>query len=394
MGPAFVAAIAYVDPGNFATNTQSGARYGYLLLWVVLLANVVAMLLQYLSAKLGIATGCSLAQLCRDRYPRPLVWGLWAQAELVAVMTDLAELVGGAVALQLLFGVPLLTGGIMVALVSFALLGLHSSGRRRFDATVAALLAVVTIAFLYETLHGRASGHAVAAGFVPRFRGNDSVLLATGIVGATVMPHAIYLHSALTQERFSEETGPKDHTTRRHLLRVQRADVFVAMGIAGIVNMAMVVAAGTWLFGLGGKADTLEGAYHAFGQRAGSLAGTVFAVALLASGLASSSVAMYAGQAIMQGFLRRQIPMALRRLASVIPALAVLAIGHNPTQALVISQVVLSFGIPFALVPLILLTRQPELMGGWVNRTRTTVLAGLAAVVIILLNVLLISLAI
>jgi manganese transport protein len=282
--------------------------------------------------------------------------------------------------------------------VSFALLGLHSSGRRRFDATVAALLAVVTIAFLYETLHGRASGHAVAAGFVPHFRGNDSVLLATGIVGATVMPHAIYLHSALTQERFAGETGPiqhtANHTTRRHLLRVQRADVFVAMGIAGIVNMAMVVAAGTWLFGLGGKADTLEGAYHAFGQRAGSLAGTVFAVALLASGLASSSVAMYAGQAIMQGFLRRQIPMALRRLASVIPALAVLAIGHNPTQALVISQVVLSFGIPFALVPLILLTRQPELMGGWVNRTRTTVLAGLAAVVIILLNVLLISLAI
>jgi manganese transport protein len=324
-----------------------------------------------------------------------VVWGLWAQAELVAVMTDLAELVGGAVALELLFGVPLLTGGIMVALVSFALLGLHSSGRRRFDATVAALLAVVTIAFLYETLHGRASAHGVAAGFVPRFRGHDSVLLATGIVGATVMPHAIYLHSALTQERFAADTGPSpsDHTARRHLLRVQRADVFVAMGIAGIVNLAMVVAAGTWLYGLGGKADTLAGAYHAFGQRAGSLAGTVFAVALLASGLASSSVAMYAGQAIMQGFLRRQIPMVLRRLASVIPALAVLGVGHDPTQALIISQVVLSFGIPFAMVPLILLTRQPALMGGWVNRTRTTVLAAGAAVIIILLNAWLISLA-
>jgi manganese transport protein len=387
MGPAFVAAIAYVDPGNFATNTQAGARYGYLLLWVVLLANVVAMLLQYLSAKLGIATGCSLAELCRDRYPRPVVWGLWAQAELVAVMTDLAELVGGAVALQLLFGVPLLTGGIMVALVSFALLGLHSPGRRRFDFTVAGLLAVVTIAFLYETLHGRASVHGVAAGFVPRLRGRDSVLLATGIVGATVMPHAIYLHSALTQERFANE--PKQTS----LLRVQRADVFAAMGIAGLVNLAMVVAAGAWLYGLGGKADTLAGAYRAFGQRAGSLAATVFAIALLASGLASSSVAMYAGQAIMQGFLRRQVPMVLRRLASVVPALVVLGAGHDPTQALIISQVVLSFGIPFALVPLILLTRQPALMGGWVNRSRTTVLASGAAVIIILLNVLLISLA-
>jgi manganese transport protein len=227
----------------------------------------------------------------------------------------------------------------------------------------------------------------VAAGFVPRFRGRDSVLLATGIVGATVMPHAIYLHSALTKERFANE--PKQTS----LLRVQRADVFAAMGIAGLVNLAMVVAAGAWLYGLGGKADTLAGAYRAFGQRAGSLAATVFAIALLASGLASSSVAMYAGQAIMQGFLRRQVPMVLRRLASVVPALVVLGVGHDPTQALIISQVVLSFGIPFALVPLILLTRQPALMGGWVNRSRTTVLASGAAVIIILLNVLLISLA-
>jgi manganese transport protein len=387
MGPAFVASIAYVDPGNFATNVQAGARYRYLLLWVVLLANLTAMLLQYLAAKLGIATGRSLPALCRDQYRRPVVWALWAQAELVAVMTDLAELVGGAVALQLLFHVPLFTGGVIIALVSFLVLGLHSAGRRRFEATITGLLLVVTIAFIYETLHGRPAAGGVAAGFIPHFKGHDSVLLATGIVGATVMPHAIYLHSALTQERFAGQTH-----RRKRLLRVQRADVFVAMGIAGAVNLAMVVAAGSLLHGQGGATDTLQGAYTAFGRQAGTMAATVFAVALLASGLASSSVAMYAGQAIMQGFIRRKIPVAVRRLASVIPALAVLGLGHNPTQALVISQVVLSFGIPFALVPLILLTRQSALMGGWVNRTATNMAAISAAVVIVALNAVLIYL--
>jgi manganese transport protein len=393
MGPAFVASIAYVDPGNFATNVQAGARYRYLLLWVVLLANGVAMLLQYLSAKLGIATGRSLPELCRTQYSKPVVWSLWVQAELVAVMTDLAELVGGAVALQLLFGVPLFTGGIMIALVSFLVLTMHSAGRRRLEATITGLLAVVTVAFVYETLHGRPLAGSVMAGFVPHFRGQDSVLLATGIVGATVMPHAIYLHSALTQERFPGLAGI-NRRGRRGLLRVQRADVFVAMGIAGLVNLAMVVAAGAVLYGRRGGTDTLHGAYTAFGQQAGTLAATVFAVALLASGLASSSVAMYAGQAIMQGFLRRKVPVAVRRLASVIPALAVLGLSADPTHALVLSQVVLSFGIPFALVPLILLTRQPELMAGWVNRTRTNVAAMTAAAVIISLNVVLISLVI
>jgi manganese transport protein len=385
MGPAFVASIAYVDPGNFATNVQSGARYGYLLLWVVLLANIIAMLLQYLSAKLGIATGRSLPELCREQYPKPVVWGLWAQAELVAAMTDLAELVGGAVALQLLFGTPLFTGGVVIALVSFLVLCGHSAGQRRFEAAITSLLLVVMAAFLYETLHGHPLASHVAAGFVPRFRGPDSVFLASGIVGATVMPHVIYLHSALTQERFAGVTG----RDRRGLLRVQRADVLVAMGIAGAVNLAMVVAAGSLLHGSGRRADTLAGAYSAFGQRAGTLAATVFAVALLASGLASSSVAMYAGQAIMQGFLRRQVPMAVRRLASVVPALAVLSLGGDPTQALVISQVVLSFCIPFALVPLILLTRRADLMGGWVNRGRVNAAAISAAAVIVALNALL-----
>ncbi len=390
MGPAFVASIAYVDPGNFATNVQAGARYGYLLLWVVLLANIVAMLLQYLSAKLGIATGRSLPELCRERYPKPVVWGLWAQAELVAVMTDLAELVGGAVALQLLFGVPLFAGGVIIALVSFVVLCVHSAGQRRFEGVITGLLLVVTVAFLYETLHGHPPASEVLGGFVPRFTGQGSLLLASGIVGATVMPHVIYLHSALTQERFSGLAG----ADRKGLLRVQRADVFVAMGIAGAVNLAMVVAAGSLLHGSGGRTDTLQGAYAAFGHRAGALAAGVFAIALLASGLASSSVAMFAGQAIMQGFIRRQLPVALRRLASAILALAVLGLGTDPTEALVISQVVLSFCIPFALVPLVLLTRRTDLMGGWVNRRRTSRAAAAAAAVIIALNGVLIFLAI
>ncbi len=389
MGPAFVASIAYVDPGNFATNVQAGARYRYLLLWVVLLANVVAMLLQYLSAKLGIATGRSLPELCREQYPKPAVWGLWAQAEVIAVMTDLAELVGGAVALQLLFALPLFAGGVVIALVSFLVLSLHSAGQRRFEAVIVGLLLLVMAAFLYETILGHASASQVVAGLVPRLHGRDSVFLASGIVGATVMPHVIFLHSALTQERFAE--APR--RDRPGLLGVQRADIFVAMGIAGVVNLAMVVAAGSLLYGSRGRTDTLAGAYSAFGQRAGSLAATVFAVGLLASGVASSSVAMYAGQAIMQGFLRRRLPIALRRLASVIPALAVLGLGSDPTRALVISQIVLSFGIPFALVPLILLTRRADLMGGWVNRGRTNAAAIAAAAVIIALNAVLLVLA-
>jgi manganese transport protein len=389
MGPAFVASIAYVDPGNFATNVQAGARYGYLLLWVVVLANVVAMLLQYLSAKLGVATGRSLPELCRDHYAKPVVWGLWAQAEIVAIMTDLAELVGGAVAVQLLFGVPLFAGGVMIALVSFVVVSAHSARQRRFEAIITGLLLVVTLAFLYETLHGHPPASHVLGGFVPQLRGRDSVLLASGIVGATVMPHVIYLHSALTQQRFAGVAG-----TRRGLLRVQRADVLVAMSLAGAVNLAMVVAAGSLLHGSGGHTDTLQGAYSAFGQRAGTLAAGVFAVALLASGLASSSVAMYAGQAIMQGFLQRRVPVVVRRLASVIPALAILALSKDTTRALVLSQVVLSFGIPFALVPLVLLTRQADLMGDWVNRRRTTAAASGVAVVIIALNCVLIVLAV
>jgi manganese transport protein len=277
----------------------------------------------------------------------------------------------------------------MIAVVSFVVVSAHSARQRRFEAIITGLLLVVTLAFLYETLHGHPPASHVLGGFVPQLRGRDSVLLASGIVGATVMPHVIYLHSALTQQRFAGVAG-----TRRALLRVQRADVLVALSLAGAVNLAMVVAAGSVLHGSGGHTDTLQGAYSAFGQRAGTLAAGVFAVALLASGLASSSVAMYAGQAIMQGFLQRRVPVVVRRLASVIPALAILALSKDTTRALVLSQVVLSFGIPFALVPLVLLTRQADLMGDWVNRRRTTAAASGVAVVIIALNCVLIVLAV
>ncbi|MFC4586344.1 Nramp family divalent metal transporter [Sphaerisporangium corydalis] len=388
MGPAFVAAVAYVDPGNFATNVESGARFGFLLLWVVLSANVVAMLLQYLSAKLGIATGRSLPELCRDHYPRPVVWALWFQAEIVVIMTDLAEFIGGAVALNLLFGMPMFQGGILIAVASFVVLAIRTARHRRFEAAVTALLAIVVGAFLYATLNADIPLGGLAAGLVPRFDGSASLLLAAGIVGATVMPHAVYLHSALTQERFEGDHGLHRDT----LIRVQRMDVVLAMGVAGLVNMAMLVSAASMLRRPGVE-PTLHGAYAEFTQVSGALTAMLFAIALLASGLASSSVGVYAGQVVMQGFLRRRIPLPVRRLVAVVPALAVLAFGVDPTHALVLSQVVLSFGIPFALIPLLLLTRRADVMGDWVNRRATTVAAGCATAVIVALNVVLVFLA-
>ncbi|MBB4703754.1 Nramp family divalent metal transporter [Sphaerisporangium siamense] len=388
MGPAFVAAVAYVDPGNFATNVESGARFGFLLLWVVLTANVVAMLLQYLSAKLGIATGRSLPELCRERYPRPVVWGLWLQAEVVVIMTDLAEFIGGAVALNLLFGLPMLQGGVLIAVASFVVLAVRSARHRRFEAAITALLAVVVGAFLYQTLSAPVPYGELAGGLAPRFDGAASVLLAAGIVGATVMPHAVYLHSALTQERFAGMGEPQ----RSILLRAQRFDVVLAMGVAGLVNMAMLVSAATLLRGTGTE-PTLHGAFDQFAESSGALTALLFGVALLASGLASSSVGVYAGQIVMQGFLRRRIPLWARRLVAVVPALAVLAFGVDPTHALVLSQVVLSFGIPFALVPLVLLTRRADVMGPWINRRATTLAAACASAVIITLNVFLVVLA-
>jgi manganese transport protein len=383
LGPAFVACVAYVDPGNFATNIAGGARYGYLLLWVLLTANLMAMLIQNLSAKIGIATGRNLPELCREHFPRPVSWGLWVQAELIAMATDLAEFVGAAIALNLLFDVPLFPAGIITAIVAFGVLGLQARGHRKFELAIAALLGLIILGFLYDTLQiGFDAGEAVK-GFVPSFDGTDSILLATGILGATVMPHVIYLHSALTQNRIRA----RDDAERRRLLRFQRVDVVIAMGLAGLVNMSMLVIAAA-LFHSSGHAglDSIEDAHAQFGALAGGGAALAFAAALLASGLASSSVGTYAGQVVMQGFIARSIPLALRRAVTMTPALIVLAIGLDPSRSLVISQVVLSFGIPFALVPLVLLTRRRDVMGALVNRRVTTVAASIVAAMIIALN--------
>jgi manganese transport protein len=383
LGPAFVACVAYVDPGNFATNIAGGAQYGYLLLWVLLSANLMAMLIQNLSAKIGIATGRNLPELCREHFPRPVTWGLWAQAELIAMATDLAEFVGAAIALNLLFGVPLFHAGLITAVVAFGILALQSRGYRRFELVITGMLGVILLGFLYDTLRIGFDAGEAARGFIPGFEGTDSILLATGILGATVMPHVIYLHSALTQNRIAA----RDDDERRALLRFQRFDVTLAMGIAGLVNMSMLIIAAS-LFHANGLTDldSIEEAHKQFGLLVGSGAALAFALALLASGLASSSVGTYAGQVVMQGFIARSIPLALRRLVTMTPALIVLAVGLNPSRSLVISQVVLSFGIPFALVPLVVLTRRRDVMGALVNRPLTTVMASIVAAAIIALN--------
>jgi manganese transport protein len=378
LGPAFVAAIAYVDPGNFATNIAGGAEFGYLLLWVILAANLMAMLIQFLSAKVGIATGRSLPELARENFPRPVTWGLWVQAEVIAMATDLAEFVGAAIALNLLFGLPLLPAGLVTAVVAFGLLALQTRGYRRFEIVIAGMLGVILLGFLVDALLVPHDAGGIASGFIPGFAGTDSLLLATGILGATVMPHVIYLHSALTQRRVAEGDD------RRRLMSMQRVDVFIAMGVAGVINMAMLVIAASLFQGTG--IDSIEGAHAGFGELLGPGAALAFALALLASGFAASSVGTYAGQVVMQGFINRTIPLVLRRAITMLPALVVLAIGLDPSRSLVISQVVLSFGIPFALVPLVLLTRRRSIMGALVNRPLTTAAALVVAALIIVLN--------
>jgi manganese transport protein len=385
LGPAFVAAVAYVDPGNFATNFSGGAAFGYTLLWVIVAANLMAMLIQSLTAKLGLATGRDLATLCRERLPRPVTWGLWLQAEAVAIATDLAEIVGGAVALNLLFGVPLPIGGVITAVVAFVLLAAQSRGHRPFERVITGLLLVVGLGFGYTLIGSGMDLGGVAGGMVPSFDGAQSVVLATGILGATVMPHVIYVHSALTPGRYGDVvTAGRTEQGRRGLLRAQRLDVLLAMGLAGLVNAAMLIIAAQ-LF-TGGQADSLEGVHAGLRDQLGTGAAIAFAVALLASGFASSSVGTHAGQVVMAGFLRRHIPVLTRRLITLTPALAVLVLGGDPTTALVWSQVVLSFGIPFALVPLLWLTSRRDLMAGWVNRPVTTVAGSVVAALIIALN--------
>jgi len=389
LGPAFVAGIAYVDPGNVATNFTAGSRYGYLLVWVVVAANLIAVLVQYLSAKVGIATGKTLPQLCRENFPRPVSRGLWLQAETVALATDLAEVLGGAVALNLLFDLPLLSGAVVTGAVSFLVLSIQRPDRqRRFERAIIYLLAIIVVGFAWSAIQARPSLTETAGGLVPGFAGRDSVLLAAGILGATVMPHAIYLHAALVRDRFGSQL--KAYQRRRELLRATRTDVLLAMAIAGAVNLAMVLAGAAALQGLG--IETLDDVYGGLDQILGTTAAALFAVGLLASGFASSSVGTYAGSVILEGFLQRRIALPVRRLITLVPALAIVALGLDATQMLVISQVVLSFGIPFALWPLVILTRNRRVMGELVNRPRTTAAAACAATVVSALNVTLVVL--
>jgi manganese transport protein len=384
LGPAFVASIAYVDPGNFATNVQGGAQFGYLLLWVVLAANLMAMLIQYLSAKLGIVTDHNLPEVVRERFPRAITWGMWIQAELMAMSTDIAEFLGAALGLNLLFGVPLLPAGLMTGVIAFAILELQTHGFRRFELAITALLGIIFAGFLYETLRIGPSAHSSLRGLIPGLSGTSALYLAVGIIGATVMPHVIYLHSALTQGRMP----CRDDKERGRVLRFERLDVIIALGLAGLVNMAMLAVAAKLFHtpALSGL-STIPQAHAEFGHLVGGTAAIAFAVALLASGASSSSVGTYAGQVVMAGFINIRIHLLLRRAITMIPAIAVLAAGMNPTNALVLSQVVLSFGIPLALVPLVMLTSRRDVMGIHVNRRATTIIAWACAIIISALNV-------
>jgi manganese transport protein len=383
LGPAFVAAIAYVDPGNFATNLQGGAQFGYLLLWVVLIANLMAMLIQYLSAKLGIVTDRDLPELCRDRFPGAVTWGLWAQAEVMAMSTDIAEFLGAAVGLNLLFGVPLLPAGLMTGAIAFGILGLQTRGYRRFELAISALLGIIFLGFLYQALRIGPSASGSLHGLLPGLHGTTSLYLAVGIIGATVMPHVIYLHSALTNGR----VPCRNDGERRRVLRFEKLDVVIALGCAGVINMAMLAVAAK-LFHIPALSglDSISAAHAQIGHLVGGGAALAFAVALFASGASSSSVGTYAGQVVMAGFINVKVPLVARRAVTMLPAIAVLAIGLNPTDALVLSQVVLSFGIPFALVPLVMLTSRGDVMGVHVNSRLTTVVAFAIAALITLLN--------
>jgi manganese transport protein len=387
LGPAFVAAVAYIDPGNFATNFSAGARFGYALVWVVVAANLMAMLVQYQSAKVGVVTGLDLPELCREQFPRAVSGALWVQAELIAMATDLAEFVGAALGLNLLFGVPMFPAGAITAVVAFVILALEQRGHRRFELAIAGLLGIVLLGFGYDLVMVGADPAGIALGLTPRFAGSGSVLLAAGIVGATVMPHVVYMHSALTKRR----TLCRDDAERRDLLRFQRLDVLVALGLAGMINLAMIFVAASLFHhpGVSGV-DSIESAHAGLARLAGGSAALAFAVALLASGLSSSSVGTYAGQVVMQGFIGRRIPLFVRRGLTMLPALVVLGLGLPTTESLIVSQVLLSFGIPFALVPLAMVTRRADIMGPLVNRQITTAAMFCIALTITLLNVYLI----
>ena len=385
MGPAFIACIAYIDPGNFATNIQAGSQFGYMLLWVVVASNLMALLVQALSAKLGIATGTNLAEHCRNEFPKPVVWTMWVLMEIVAMATDLGEFLGAAIGFQLLFGMPLWMAAIPAAVVTILILALEVQGFRKIEAVIGALVGVIAVSYLLETWFSPPNwGQVALHSVLPLFSGKESVLLATAILGATVMPHVIFLHSSLTQNRITA----RDPQRARRLFRFELIDVSIAMGIAGLINMAMLVMAAS-TFNKGGltQVATIEEAHRTLEPLLGAASSWVFAISLLASGLSSASVGTMAGQVIMQGFLRRQIPIWIRRVVTLTPSFVVIAMGFDPTRTLVLSQVVLSFGLPFALIPLILFTRRKDLMGDLVNRGITTAAITIIASIIIALNV-------
>ncbi len=384
LGPAFIAAVAYVDPGNFATNIQGGAQFGYLLVWVIVASNLMAMLIQSLSAKLGIATGMNLAEVCREQFPQPLVWFMWGVSEVVAMATDLAEFLGAAIGLQLLFGLDLFPAAILTGIATFIILGLERRGFRPLEAVITAMVGVIAVCYLLELLIGKPDWGQIAFHAVtPAFAGPESVVLSVGMLGATVMPHVIFLHSALTQNR----VVVRDPVQQRRLFRFELIDVAIAMGLAGMINAAMLIMAASTFHQQGlTEIASIEEAYRTLEPLLGSASSFIFAISLLAAGLSSSAVGTMAGQVIMQGYLKRKVPIWLRRLATMLPALIVIYLKFDPTRSLVLSQVVLSFGIPFALIPLVMFTRQRKLMGALVNLRVTTITATVVAVLIVALN--------
>jgi manganese transport protein len=385
LGPAFIASIAYMDPGNFATNISGGAQFGFMLLWVIVASNLIAMLVQTLSAKLGIASGKNLAEHCREQFRKPVVFAMWILAEIVAMATDLAEFLGAALGFYLLLGVPLWIAALLTAAATFLILSLERFGFRPLELVISGFVGVIAVSYLIETILDKPPlGQVLFHMVVPQLKGPESVLLAVGILGATVMPHAIYLHSSLMQSRIVVKEPGK----LRRLLRFEIADVTIAMGIAGLINMAMLVMAAATFFSKGiTSMGSLVEAHKTLEPLLGKAASWVFGVSLLASGLSSSTVGTMAGQVIMQGFVRRRIPSWIRRLATMVPSLVVIAIDLDPKRTLVFSQVMLSFGLPFAVIPLVMFTRRKDIMGVLVNRPYTTVLAWAAAAIIMGLNV-------
>ncbi|MGE8036923.1 Nramp family divalent metal transporter [Lysinibacillus sp. NPDC093692] len=384
LGPAFIAAVAYIDPGNFATNITAGSQYGYLLLWVIAFSNLMAVLIQSLSAKLGIATGKNLPEVSREHFSKKTSIFLWIQAELVIIATDLAEFIGAALGLYLLFNIPMLPAALITAVGSFAILELQRRGFRAFEAGISGMVLIVVLAFAFQTFLAQPNwGEATMGMFTPRFEGVDSILLATGILGATVMPHAIYLHSSLTQNRI---VGRNDKEKKR-IFRFEFIDIIIAMIIAGAINMSMLIIAAAVFHTQGVVVEDLDIAYSGLKEALGPMAAVSFGLGLLIAGLASSSVGTLAGDVVMQGFIRKKIPLYLRRAVTMLPPLVIIASGVNATYALVLSQVILSFGIAFALVPLVLFTSKRDIMGSLVNHRITTILGWIVVVIVVTLNV-------